>query len=137
MKGLLLDTHTWIWMMEGTPSLTPKYRKIINEAALNGQLFIAAISLWEVAMLTMKQRIILEKPVLIWMQEALALPGIELKELSPEIAMDSCQLPDGFHGDPADRLIIATARIHSLTLLTHDERIINYAKKEFVSVIAV
>ncbi len=137
MKGLLLDTHVWIWLMEGVSALSSKHQKLINDSAQHGQVCIAAISMWEVSMLAMKEQIILEKPILAWIQEAINLPGIEVKALSPEIAAESCQLPDGFHGDPADRLIIATARLHSLTLLTHDEKIMNYAKKQYISVVAV
>lgn len=137
MKGLLLDTHVWLWLLNGNAAITPKHRKIINDAAQTNDVFIAAISLWEVSMLAAKERIIIEKPVLAWMEEGLALPGIAAKPLTPEIAADSCQLPGDFHGDPADRLIIATARIHSLNLLTHDQKIINYARKKYISVIAV
>lgn len=137
MKGLLLDTHVWIWLMEGGTELNHKQQKIINEAARHDTVGIAAISVWETAMLVEKGRIKLEKPLLIWVQEALALPGIELKPLTPEIAVESCQLPDSFHGDPADRLIVATARMHQLTLLTHDQKILNYAKKEYLSAISI
>jgi PIN domain nuclease of toxin-antitoxin system len=136
MRGLLLDTHVWIWLMEGSLELGHKQQKTINEAAQLGVVGIAAISVWEVAMLVEKKRIKLEKPLLAWVQEALALPGVELKPLTPEIAVESSQLPDGFHGDPADRLIVATARMHQLTLLTHDQKILDYAKKEYLSTIA-
>lgn len=139
MKELLLDTHVWIWLMQGTSDLTAKYKKIINDAAKNTGVYISIISTWEICMLEIKNRIILEKLVLAWIKEALALPGIELKQLTPEIVADSCSLPENnhFHGDPADRLIIATARLHSLTLLTHDKKIIAYGKQNHVSVIPV
>lgn len=65
------------------------------------------------------------------------MPGVVLKPLIPEIAVESVQLPDSFHGDPADRMIVATARVHQLTLLTHDKKILDYAKKEYVSVMRV
>lgn len=137
MKGLLLDTHIWIWLMEGCCELNVKHQKLINEAAQHNLVCMAAISMWEISMLAIKGRIKLEKPILAWINDVLALPGVELKQLTPEIAVESVQLPDGFHGDPADRLIVATARMHQLTLLTHDKNIKNYAKKEFVSVIGV
>lgn len=136
MKGLLLDTHVWIWLMEGAADLSRKHQKIVNEAAQNSYVGIAAISTWEVGMLAMKGRIRLEKPVLSWIKDALALPGIELLPLTPEIAVESTQLPNDFHGDPADRLIIATARLHQLTLLTYDRKIIDYAKEDYISTIA-
>ncbi len=137
MKGLLLDTHVWLWLMEASVELNHKQQKIINEAALHSVVGIAAISVWEIAMLVEKGRIKLEKPLLAWVQESLALPGVDLKPLTPEIAVESSQLPDGFHGDPADRLIVATARMHQLTLLTRDHKILEYAKKEYLSAIAV
>ncbi|HVV68636.1 MAG TPA: type II toxin-antitoxin system VapC family toxin [Gammaproteobacteria bacterium] len=135
MKGLLLDTHIWIWLMEGSKEINHKQRKMINEAAQQSVVGIAAISIWEAAMLVEKGRIKLEKPLLAWVQEALALPGVELKPLTPEIAVESSQLPGNFHGDPADRLIVATARMHQLTLLTQDKKILDYAKKEFLSAV--
>lgn len=137
MKGLLLDTHVWIWLMEGSIELGIQQQKIINKAAQQNRVGIAAISAWEMAMLVKKDRIKLEKPLLAWIQESLALPGMELEPLTPEIAIESSQLPEDFHGDPADRLIVATARWHQLTLLTRDKKIIDYAKKEHVSVISV
>jgi len=139
MKELLLDTHVLIWLLEGHSQLDNKCKKIINHAAQNSCVNIAAISTWEVSMLVMKQRIVLEKPLLTWLNQMLSLPGINLKELTPEIAVESCSLPSNhtFQGDPADRLIVATARVHGLTLLTHDKKILNYAKQDFISVIAV
>ncbi len=137
MKGLLLDTHVWIWLMEGSTELKLRQQKIINEAAQQSTVNIAAISVWETAMLATKGRIKVEKSLLAWVQEALALPGIELKPLTPEIAVESSQLPGNFHGDAADRLIVATARLHQLTLLTRDQKILNYAKKGHISVIAI
>jgi PIN domain nuclease of toxin-antitoxin system len=139
MKELLLDTHVLLWLMEGSSQLDNKYKKMINHVAQNGCVNIAAISTWEVSMLVMKKRIVLEKPVLTWLNQVLSLPGIQLKELTPEIAVESCFLPanDTFQGDPSDRLIVATARVHGLTLLTHDKKILNYAKQDFISVIAV
>ncbi|HEX2548466.1 MAG TPA: type II toxin-antitoxin system VapC family toxin [Gammaproteobacteria bacterium] len=139
MKGILLDTHVWIWLMEGSHELNPKYRKMINQAAQNSAVNIAAISMWEISMLAMKKKIIFEKPILQWLNESLALPGMELKPLTPDIAAESTELPEiaKFHGDPADRLIVATARIHGLTLLTHDKKIINYAKSDYISVLPI
>jgi PIN domain nuclease of toxin-antitoxin system len=123
--------------MEGSATLNRKQQKIIDNTAQHSVIGIAAISVCETAMLVEKGRIRLEKPLLAWVQEALALPGIELKPLTPEIAVESAQLPDGFHGDPADRLIVATARMHQLTLLTRDKKILDYAQKEYLSAISV
>lgn len=136
MNGILLDTHTWIWLMKGE-ELSNKTQKIINDAVNTVGIFIAAISTWEIAMLASKGKIMIEKPVLMWIQDALGLPGIQLKPLTPEVAVESTQLPGGFHGDPADRLIVATARVSQLTLLTRDQKILDYAKDEFLTVIPI
>ncbi|OGO91407.1 MAG: hypothetical protein A3F10_07670 [Coxiella sp. RIFCSPHIGHO2_12_FULL_42_15] len=137
MKGLLLDTHVWIWLMEGLPNLPHKVQKMINVEVQNTKVCIAAISMWEISMLVIKERIILEKPMLTWINDALTPLGIELEQLTPEIAVESCYLPDSFHGDPADRLIVATARVNSLALITHDKKMIEYGKKNYVTVIEV
>lgn len=132
VHGVLLDTHVWIWLMEGI-NISPKHQKMINDTAKNSEVAIAAISLWEMSMLVSKERIRLEKPVLAWIKDALAIPGLTLKPITPEIAVESSALPDGFHGDPADRLIVATARLHQLTLLTRDKNILAYSKKDYLS----
>lgn len=137
MNGLLLDTHVWIWLLAGHEMIRPKQKKLIEEAASESLIAIAAISTWEIAMLVAKGRIILEEPVLSWLQVALNLPGVELKPLTPDIAVESSQLPGDFHGDPADRLIVATARVHQLTLLTHEEKILTYAKQHYLSAIKI
>lgn len=123
--------------MEGSSELKEIHQQLINQTAQESTVGIAAISLWEISMLTKKGRIRLEKPLLIWINEALSLPGIELIPLTPEIAVENSQLPDEFHGDPADRLLIATARISGMVLLTRDEKILDYAKKEFLEAIAI
>lgn len=131
-KSLLLDTHIWLWLLSGDTSLTASLRKPIEEAASHQQLFISAISVWEVAMLQMKGKLKLNLPTAKWVQQALERPEINLLPLSPEIAVESCALPDNFHGDPADRIIVATARLENLVLVTKDEKILKYGKQKFV-----
>jgi len=131
-NNLLLDTHIFIWLMNGDSNLSKKAQQLIEKAHKNGNLFISAISIWEVSMLEEKQRIVLNKPCLEWIKSALHY-GIQLSPLSPEIAVESCHLPQYAAGDPADRIIIATARIESLLLLTCDERILMYGKQNLVS----
>ena len=132
MNNLLLDTHVLIWLMNGDQSLSKKSQKLIEDARKKGNIFISAITVWEVSMLEQKQRIVLNKPCLEWIKSALHY-GIKLATLTPEIAVESCQLPGYSAGDPADRIIIATARIESLMLLTCDERILTYGKQNLVS----
>ena len=130
-NSLLLDTHILIWLMNGDSQLSLRARKLIEAARKNSSLFISAISVWEISMLEQKQRIILNKPCLEWIKETLHY-GIQLSALTPEIAVESCHLPGYNAGDPADRIIIATARMESLMLLTCDERILMYGQQNLV-----
>lgn len=133
-SGFLLDTHVWLWLGSGDARLSIKIQKLIDKANSEKQLYVSAISIWEIAMLHAKERIDLGKSTIIWVNEALQNSGINLLTLTPEVAVLSCELPDHFHGDPADRILIATAKHHNLTLLTKDEKILNYHK--FVNVLS-
>ena len=135
MNGILLDTHIWIWFANGEKHLPKIMRKTINQAIQNQSAFIAAISLWEVAMLAKKNRLTLSMPCLEWIEESMAHCQLRLQPLTPTIAADSCQLPGKFHGDPADQIIVATARTEGLQLLTCDEKILSYSKHQYVSVV--
>lgn len=133
---VLLDTHVWIWLMNGDFSFSKKSRILIEEAHQSGSLFISAISAWEVSMLESKNKIKLNKPCIEWIRTSIH-HGIQYFALTPEIAVESCQLPDYDFGDPADRIIIATARVASMTLLTRDKRILAYGQQKRVSVMDV
>lgn len=133
--GLLLDTHIWIWLFNGSAELADKNIKLIEDQASQSRIFISAISVWEIATLFAKRRIILRSAIREWIDEALSQPGVDLLPLSPEISIESTQLPDGMHGDPADRLIVATARIKRLTLATRDAEILSYAKSGYIRAI--
>ena len=133
---LLLDTHVWLWLVAGSVDLTTEARLTIDEAAAAGALRIAAISLWEVALLASRGRIVLGKSIGLWLDEALADPGPAIDPLSPQIAVESYALPDVFHRDPADRLIVATARVANAILMTRDHRILDYAARGHLTAIA-
>jgi len=133
---LLLDTHVWLWLVAGSADLSTGARLTIDEAAAAGTLRVAAISLWEVALLASRGRIILGKSIGLWLEEALADPGPAIDPLSPQIAVESYVLPDVFHRDPADRLIVATARVANATLMTRDQRILDYAARGHLTAIA-
>jgi PIN domain nuclease of toxin-antitoxin system len=117
---IVLDTHAWIWWIASPRKLSAPARRAIEEA---GDLAVSAISLWEVAMLVAKSRLELDRDVGLWMRQALAAPRIQLVPLSPEIAVRSTALDRTFHGDPADRLIAATALEVNGALVTKDQRI--------------
>lgn len=122
---IVLDTHIWIWWVHGHPDLTAAHKRIIEENETSG-LGISVISCWEVAKLVEYKRLVLSDPTLEWLKQALAYPGVRLLELSPEIAAESTELPGDFHKDPADQIIVATARVHGCPLLTVDRKILDY-----------
>lgn len=132
MKCFLLDTHIFIWFLNGEESLPLEIRGQINDAISRGKLYLSAISVWEVAMLVQKKRITLTMPTLDWVNALLQKPGVNLIPLSPEIAVESCHLPGECHGDPADRILIATARLHKLHLITRDNQILDYAAANYI-----
>ena len=121
----VLDTHTWFWSLAGWDHLPAKVRGIL-ENPRNAPFGLAAISVWELAKLVEKERITLTIPLSDWIQRALDPDLIELLPLSPQIAVDATTLPGDFHSDPADELIIATARLNNATLITADKRILAY-----------
>lgn len=130
---VLLDTHYWIWMQAGADKqISAASRNTIQRAAQRGRLLLSVISVWELGMLEAKKRIQLHLPCEQWMSQALATPGLNLIPLTPEIALDSSRLPDPFHGDPADRMIVSTARKLGARLLTRDQRLIEYARYDHV-----
>ena len=116
---IVLDTHAWIWLVSDPDKLGNAGRKAIGRDRSRG---IAAISCWEVAMLAARGRIELDRDPVTWMDDALEAEDIELLPLTPAVAVASAQLGK-FHGDPADRLIVATALTHGAVLITRDERI--------------
>lgn len=133
---LLLDTHIWIWLMNGnSEKLSPETIVAIEQAAAHGHVFVSTISVWEVAMLESKGHIRFSKDCLDWVRQALGAPGVHLLPLSPEVSIASSRLPGDFHGDPADRILAASARLHDLTLVTRDDRILAYGAAHYISVI--
>ena len=133
---LLLDTHYWIWSQFGTGEQVPQpLRLAMQEAAAASSLMLSAISVWEVALLDAKGRIELFSPIEEWVGNALATPGLSLVPLTPEIAIDSNRLPGSYHGDPADRIIIATARREGARLLTRDHDMRKVARKLGIEVL--
>ena len=135
MKGLLLDTHALIWYAEGVAQLSRKARIEITKFSEKGMVFLSPISVWEIGMLERKKRISFEMPCLTWVNQALDKVGITMTPLSPTIMIDSCNLPGTFHADPSDRMIVATARVENLDLVTRDGHILKYGKSGHLSVL--
>ena len=131
---ILLDTHYWIWLQAGAEDrIAAKVLDALRSAAARGDLLLSVISVWEVGMLESKGRIQLDRPCEEWVREALTLRGLTLAPLTPEIAVESTRLPGKFHLDPADRIIVATARRLSARLLTRDERLLAYGRERHVA----
>ena len=126
--SVLLDTHTLVWLMQGNERLGPVARATIEQgAASETGVLIAAISIWEIGMLVAQGRLTLDRDVGEWVDLALAQPGLRLAPLEPSIAVSATRLPAEIHGNPADRLIVATGRHLGATVVTDDRLILDYA----------
>jgi PIN domain nuclease of toxin-antitoxin system len=125
---VILDTHVLLWSVLEPSELTPHTKQIITMAQEEHRLFIASISLWEISMLQFKKRLHIYEPIQEFLHAITHISGLSVKDLSAEIAAESILLTDNFHGDPADRMIVATAKIHHATLLTRDQKILSWAK---------
>ena len=122
---ILLDTHAWWWSLTEPENLSKNAIKTIRQTKSDRRM-IASISIWEFAMMAAIKRICLKISVAKWLSHALKDTGLSVIEMSPEIAIDACNLPGNFHRDPADRLIVATARVNNLRLVTKDEKMLAY-----------
>lgn len=124
---IVLDTHVLIWAVDGDARLGRTARAAVDEAGRADGIAISAITPWEIALLAEKGRLRLGCDAAVWIDAALDLPGVHVKPIEPAIAIDSVRLPGGFHADPADRFIVATARHCRAPLLTADGAILDYA----------
>jgi len=126
---ILLDTHVWIWFsVSQDRSLSPAAKKALRSAS---EMWISAISCWELAKLVEKNRIGFSIPVLNWIRQSLLEKDVRIADLSPEVAVESTRLQD-FHQDPADQIIVATARVLGMPLITSDRRIRSYPGVECI-----
>jgi len=125
---LLLDTHALLWLLRGNPSMGMTARHAIHLAEQRHSVLISAITPWEIALLVSKNRLKLDGDVMDWVRNALAKPGVRLVALEPEIAVASTRLPFDIHADPADRILVATARHLGATLVTADRALLELAK---------
>jgi len=120
----LLDTHILLWWFEAGDHLTDRERAILAEAGPEAPLLVSDITLWEIATLVELRRIRLTLPLRTWLEQATAPPLVRRCGISPAVAAEVAALPPTFHRDPADRIIVATARLLGATLLTRDRRIL-------------
>ncbi len=121
---ILLDTHALVWLSEGSQLLGENALTLIDSALKKNELFVASISFWEVAMLVEKNRLDMDLSVEAWRSNLMS-GGLKELVLTGCIAIESAQLPD-FHGDSADRIIVATAINSGATLCTADQKILDW-----------
>ena len=121
---IVLDTHIWVWWVANSPRLTERLRELVEDHQSSG-LGVSIFSCWEVAKLVEKGRMELTCPVSEWLDAGLAYPSVQLLELTLPIVVQATQL-EGFHNDPADQIIVATAQVNGCPLLTIDTKIVNY-----------
>jgi PIN domain nuclease of toxin-antitoxin system len=133
---LLLDTHVLIWLVEGLAELGVRGRRTIERAARQGGVGVSAISFWEVAMLAQRGRLTLSKPVADWRRQVLAAPGLVEVAVSGEIGIEAVTLPGQLHPDPADRILVATARALGVPFVTRDARILDYGRAGHVATVS-
>ena len=127
---IILDTHVWIWLVSDPEKLSGKAIEAIDYARTVG---ICPISCWEISTKVANGKLALDRDINIWVEQALARPRIKLMELSAEITLMAGRLgKEGFHGDPADRLIVSTAIVHGAGLISKDRRIRSFSKVQAI-----
>ena len=123
---ILLDTHAWIWWHMRPEQLSSRVADLLADPQQSEEVLLSAISPWEFCKLLEKKRLGISCDPEAWIEEALAMPRLRLAPLTPRIALKSTTLPQPFHDDPADQIIAATARETNATLLTRDQRLLEY-----------
>ena len=123
---IILDTHIFVWLNQNDIRLTDRHRRVIEKEREQG-LGVFTISLIEIARLVNAKKIILPLPIQEWFNIALSQEGIILISITPKIAVEAQDLPSDFHKDPADRIIVATARIFDIPVVTVDKKILSYS----------
>ncbi len=124
--SILLDTHVLIWWVSGCHRIPARIVRSIESCLEEAEVLVSAITAWEISMLIAKGRLLLGMDVECWLETASEIEGLRFVPVSREIAVKSTLLPGEFHKDPADRMIVATARLLGIPLVTADEKILSY-----------
>ena len=124
---IVVDTHALVWWVTGDAALSKKARQTIEKELQDGAIIVSSISAWEIAMLVERDRLVLSMDVDSWLATVAQIDAIRFVDVDLEIATKSVSLPGDFHKDPADRMIVATARKFAVPLVTKDEKIHAYA----------
>jgi len=122
----LLDTHAWLWWVTEDRRLSKRAGSAIATALREQALWLSFISVWEIAKKVEKRQLVLDRPIDEWLDLATMRDGLHLAELTRPVLVESCRLPGGFRVDPADQMIVATARHHGALLVTKDRAIRDY-----------
>ena len=125
---IVLDTHAWVWFISNPELLSRKAEKEINKAVQKESLLVSSISAWELALLVKKNRLSLALDVADWIAKSESLPFIQFVPVTNSIAVKSVNLPNPFHPDPADRIIIATALSHGAQIVSKDKKMLAYSQ---------
>jgi PIN domain nuclease of toxin-antitoxin system len=120
----LLDTHAWIWWVEGDRRLPRRFRDALDQLPRDQRPYLSAISLWEVATLVERGRVGFSVPLADWLAAAAHARSVRVVSITTAIAAEVAALPPAFHRDPADRLIVASCRVLGVPLLTRDTSIL-------------
>jgi len=120
----LLDTHVWIWAFEGSASLGKRCREVLRKS--NAERYVSPVSTLEISRLVSRREIVLTCPLQEWIRQSFVDLRMETLALDHPTAIEAYELIGGFHADPADRMLVAAARVHSCCLVTADARILAY-----------
>jgi PIN domain nuclease of toxin-antitoxin system len=123
---ILLDTHVWLWLLHDPSQLSESAQAAIDSEEPQNGLLVSAISVWEVAVKSSLGKLALPLPIDEWYELAQTHSGVVIEPLSSIDAIASTQLPEVFHKDPADRILVAIARRYKISVVTCDAKILNY-----------
>jgi PIN domain nuclease of toxin-antitoxin system len=136
MSGYLLDTHIWLWTQtNNTHYLEDGFDQEVNRWQRQRRVFISDASVWELGIAVSKGRVSLGMSLDRWVEIATAEDGFQMLALNTRILIESTRLPGDLHRDPGDRMLIATAHEHDLTIVTRDEKILKYGAEGHVKVL--
>jgi PIN domain nuclease of toxin-antitoxin system len=121
-----LDTHAWLWWVTEDRRLSKRAAASIEAAIAKGGVWLPVIAVWEVAKKVEKKKLVFDRPLRQWLEDATAVPGLLVADLTMSILVESCELPQPFHGDSADQMMVATVRQHQGILITRDRRLRKY-----------
>lgn len=129
---IVLDTHVWVWFISNPELLSERAKRYVDAAVEEKAVMISSISVWEVALLIAKKRLILTLELNDWIAKSEMLPFFKFIPVDNSIAIKSVNLPQPLHSDPADRIIIATAISLGAPIVTKDEKILNYSQVQTI-----